>query len=529
MLIGAHRLYGLLLLCLVAVSAEPPPEPAYTRDAARADSLLRSGKPEEALAPILAAHAAGMPEDSLYWMLSEAAWRKGALDTAMGFNLAIRTPAGQPFRDSVLRQRYRLYTSAGLARDAEALRDSLPHGVPGKSRRPVRVTARLGSGWYAERNDSARLAPFGDPVGYAPSGLEHRLGAGIAAPIARSGSVDWIAELDVQGLKSYAKDSIDSRASATLREEGWLTPGLSMGAGAGGGRITGSGWVGDCKGEASWLSLNQGGFTMITAGVESEWDGEGRSRYQTAWLAWYRDNSLRTGRGFSFSASLSGFRSDPLAEASETRLIYVDDVRAAAPGHYSDSAFAKPINPPSKKLDYQFYTQNPDSTEVSSRSPQSFLSFSPQATYAWPLPGKLAAEITLALSGSWYPEPYSRDYAAVPPGSPTSLPAGAQDTAVLVLARNRADGREYAAFLHQVNGGFEEKYGAVPLRRERRTRLEGQGSAQVTLRRAFGRWGNLSLTAVAKRYASNLEDASPIWIPAWDAGVSLQWNGAWEW
>jgi hypothetical protein len=207
----------------------------------------------------------------------------------------------------------------------------------------------------------------------------------------------------------------------------------------------------------------------------------------------------------------------------------VDDVRAAAPGHYSDSAFAKPINPPSKKLGYQFYTQNPDSTEVSSRSPQSFLSFSPQATYAWPLPGKLAAEITLALSGSWYPEPYSRDYAPVPPGAPTSLPAGAQDTAVLVLARNRADGREYAAFLHQVNGGFEEKYGAVPLRRERRTRLEGQGSAQVTLRRAFGPWGNLSLTAVAKRYASNLEDASPIWIPAWDAGVSLQWNGAWEW
>jgi hypothetical protein len=529
MLIGAHRLYGLLLVCLVAVSAALASEPAYAGEAARADSLLRAGKPEEALAPILAAHAAGMSEDSLYWMLSEAAWRKGALDTAMGFNLAIRTPASEPFRDSVLLQRYRLYTSAGLARDAGALRDSLPQGVPGKSRRPIRLTARLGSGWFAERNEPARMAPFGDPVGYAPNGFEHRLGAGIATPFARSANVDWIAELDVQGLKSYAKDSIDSRAVATLREEGWLTPGLSIGAGAGGGRVTGSGWVSDCKGEASWLSLNPGGFTMMTAGVESEWNGEGRSRYQTAWLAWYRDNSLRTGRGFSYSASLSGFRSASISDASKTGLLYVDDVRAAAPTHYSDPAYAKAINPTSKKLDYQFYTQNPDSADVSSRSPQSFLSISPQATYAWPLPGKLAAEITLALSGSWYPEPYLRDYAPVPAGAPTFLPEASKDSAVLVLVRSRADGREYAGYLHQVNGGFEESYGTSPLRRERRTRLEGQGSAQATLRRAFGRWGNISLTAVAKRYASNLENVSPIWIPAWDAGISLQWNGAWEW
>ena len=97
------------------------------------------------------------------------------------------------------------------------------------------------------------------------------------------------------------------------------------------------------------------------------------------------------------------------------------------------------------------------------------------------------------------------------------------------LARSRADGREYAAVLESVSGGLQESYGADPLRRESRTRLEGQGSSQVTLRRVFGRWGTLSLAAMAKRYISDLEDASPIWIPDWDAGVSLQWNGAWEW
>jgi hypothetical protein len=267
---------------------------------------------------------------------------------------------------------------------------------------------------------------------------------------------------------------------------------------------------------------------VITGGIESEWDEDGRSRYQLAWLAWYRDASLRTGRGFSFAAGFSAFRSTPIADASRMPLYFVDDPRAAAPAHYTDSTYAKAIAPPSKKLAYQFYTQNPDSTAVSTRSPQSFLSFSPQATYAWPLPGKLTAELTVALSGSWYPQPYLRDYAPLPPGAPARLSGNAKDS-VLALARSRADGRAYAVLIDQVSGGYEEKYGDAPLRRERRTRLEGQGSAQATLRRAFGGWGTLALAAGSKRYVSNLEGVSPIWIPKWDAGVSLQWNGAWEW
>lgn len=525
MLNGAHRLYGLLLLGWIAASAAPASDPGYVREAVRADSLLRAGKPDEALAPILAAHAAGMSEDSLYWMLSETALRKGALDTAMGFNLAIRTPPASPFRDSVLGQRFRLYTASGLARDAAALLDSLPRGLAGKTRPPLRLTARLGSGWFAERNDPARLAPFGDPVPYSPHGLEHRTGAGFEAPFARSGNVAWLAALDMQGLKSYAKDSIDSRAGATLREEGWLLPGLSLGAGVGGGRVTGSGWVSTCKGEASWLSLSSGEITVITAGIESEWDEEGRSRYQTAWLAWYHDESLRTGRGFNFSASVSGFLSDPIVEVADDSGIFVDDARAASPTHYTDSTYDSAISS-SKFTRAQLYAQHQHqyARQTSSRSPQSFLAFSPQAAYAVPLPGKFTAELALSLSGSWYPQAYRRDYAPLP-----AVATVRGDTLFRGLARSRADGREYATVMESVSGGLQESYGTSPLRRESRIRLEGQGSSQVTVRRAIGKWGTLSLAAMAKRYISDLENASPIWIPLWDAGVSLQWNGAWEW
>jgi hypothetical protein len=531
MSIGAHSLSGLvcLWLCLAAAAAPPPP-PAYAGDAQRADSLLRTGKPEDALAPILAAHAAGMPEDSLYWMLSEAAWRKGAIDTAMGFNLAIRTPAAGPFRDSVLSQRYRLYVAAGLSRDAGALRDSLPRRPTAENRRPLRVTARMGSGWFGEQNDSAHIGPFG--LGIADTafrGYEHRIHAGLEAPLGRGGEVSWTAGLELQGVKSYAKDSLDSRLGATLREEGWLLPGLSLGAGAGGGQVTGSGWVGSCKGEAAWISLSGEGFTMLSAGLESEWDEEGRDRFQVAWLAWYRDATLRSGRGFSVSASLSGFRSDPIRDQSPFRVFYVDDVRAAAPKHFSDPAYSQAITPSSPRLAFQAYTQDHGSTAPTSRAPQSFLAFSPQATYALPLPGRLTSELTMALSGSWYPEPYLRDFAALPAGAPADLPIRPARDTVFGFARNQADGREYAAFLNQVSGGYEEHYADTPLRRERRTRLEGQGSAQVTLRRPFGGWGSLSLSALAKRYLSNLGDATPIWIPEWDAGVSLQWNGVWQW
>jgi hypothetical protein len=529
MSIGAHGLSGLLLLSLAA-AADPLPPSAYALEAQRADSLLRAGKPEEALAPILAAHAAGMPEDSLYWMLSDAAWRKGAIDTAMGFNLAIRTPAPGPFRDSVLSQRYRLYGAAGLSRDAAALRDSLPRRADAEAKRPMRLAARVGSGWFGEKNDSAHVGPFG--LGLADTsfrGYEHRIGAGLEAPLGRGGSISWTAGLEMQGVKSYAKDSVDSRLGATLREEGWIRPGLSLGLGMGGGQVTGSGWVGSCKGEASWIGFSAEGFTVVSAGLESEWDEEGRDRYQVAWLAWYRDGTLRAGRGLSVSASVSGFRSDPIEDESRFRIFYVEDVRAAKPAHYSDPAYSRAITPSSPKLAYQAYTADHDSTGTSSRAPQSFLAFSPQAAYTLPLPGKFAAEFTLSLSGAWYPEPYLRDYAAMPAGAPAELPLQDPVDTVFGFARSKADGRDYAAYLNQISGGFEEHYAETPLRRESRTRLEGQGSAQVTVRRPFGAWGTLSLAGLAKRYVSNLGSASPIWIPAWDAGITLQWNGAWQW
>jgi hypothetical protein len=293
--------------------------------------------------------------------------------------------------------------------------------------------------------------------------------------------------------------------------------------------------VGTCKGDLSWLSFAAEGFTLLSAGLESEWDEEDRDRYQVAWLAWYRDGTARSGRGFSFSASASGFRSDPLRDQNKFRIFYVDDVRAAQPKHYSDPAYARAITPTSSRLAFQAYTANNDSMATSSRAPQSFLSFSPQATYSLPLPGKFISEATLSLSGSWYPEPYLLDQATLPAGAPADLPfralrdtSRARDT-VFGFARSQADGREYATFLNLVSGGYEEHYADKPLRRERRTRLEGQGSAQVTLRRPFGSWGSLSLSAMGKRYVSNLGGAAPIWIPAWDKAISLQWNGAWQW
>lgn len=516
-------LFGLLGVCALARPAAPAGSAGYLRDAARGDSLVRAGRTEEAIASILAAHTAGMSDDSLYWMLSEASRRKGALDTALGFNLAARTPAPGPFRDSVLIQRLRLYAAAGLFRDAAALRDSLPPSLRGADRRPKRLTARAGTGWFQECNARAAAPPFGEPIpGYADSGAEHRLQADLEAPFAHAAGADWIAGFETQGIKSYAKDSVDARLALTLREEGWLLPGLAFGLGAGGGRVTGSGWVGSCKGEGYWLSLGPDGFAMITGGVEAEWDENGRQRYLTGWLAWYRDASAGSGRGFSYSAGLSGFRSGPITQASSVPLIFVDDPRQASPTHYTDSTYdsaiaASPLTANARYTD----PRNRGTRSVSSRAPQSFLAFSPQAAYTLPLPGKFAAEFSLALTGAWYPEAYRRDYAPLPSVS-------LADTSLKGLARSRADGGEYAVLLSPAAGQLEH-YGAVPLRREERVRLEGQGSAQVTLRRAFGGWGALSLAALAKRYISNLGNAAPVWIPEWDAGISLQWNGAWEW
>jgi hypothetical protein len=383
------------------------------------------------------------------------------------------------------------------------------------------VSARAATGWFGERNEHALAYPFGaDLGGYSPAGPENRLIGALAAPLFRAGPGDFAGEFGMQALKSYAKDSLDYRVSAGLREEGFLAPALSLELGAEGGRVTGSGWIGACKGGATWLSFGAGGLTMITSGLQAEWDERGRERYGSAWLGWYRDASISDGRGFNFTLSLSALRSAATRESSDWRMMFVDDVGKASPTHFTGPDFRDTVH--AGKIDASTkYSSAVRPLPISSRSPQSSISLSPALGYTLPLPWRLSAEATLSARGAWFPEAYAWETSALPP------PADG-DVVFRGFALNRADGRIYAANLNRPSGGLIETYADTPLRPVRRTRLDGEGTLETALRRPFAGWGALRASAMVKRTASTVGGSAPIWIPAWDAGVSIAWNGEWD-
>lgn len=513
---------AVLLASLVAMASAAVSPSGYSQAVRRGEAELRAGHPDAAVEAFLEAHAAGMPKDSLYYFLAAAARRKSALDTAMGFNLAIGTPVAGPFRDSVWTQRLGLYTSAGLRRDAAALRDSLGLRFDGASGRR-RLNALFGSGFFREREFSARSYPFGDGMGdYRTAGWQHQIRGGFSLPWFRAGGTQVSGGIGMQALKSYAKDSLDYRIGAEAQAEGFSAGHLSFGAGLETGRVTGSGWIGACKGDATWLSLRGEGVTLITGGMEAEWDQEGGERFQSAWLSWYRDGTVRKGRGFIFTLSVLGLRLDPISESTVFREMFVDDVGKEKPTHYGDATSNDSITG-SRITRFTNYTSNVGNRNVTSRSPQSFLSAQPSVEYALPLIGKITAALTLSAGGAWYPSPYRWEQGPRAPMAPAS--DGFQG-----LALNRADGREYAATLIRENGGVvRESYADRALEKQARTRLDGQGAASAGLRRAFGSWGALACTAKAKRNFSNLAGEAPVWIPDWDFGISAAWSGAWAW
>lgn len=512
-----------LLALLVIAAAGPVQSVPRDPDAlARGLELLASDEPDSALAPILEAHAAGMPKDSLYYFLAEIARRKTALDTAMAFNLAIGTPVAGAFRDSVLAQRYRLFMASNLIGDARALRDSLAGPVETPQGRPQRkLTARMGSGYFRESNHDAIDYPFGPGLGgYAPRGWQHRARGQFEFPVVSGSRWDWTGGLEIQAMKSYAKDSVDYRLGGALRAENPTREGWSAGIGAEAGRITGSGWVSGCKAEAGWLSLRSGKLALITGGVASEWDGQGRQRYQSAWLTGIGDWTSG-GRGFSGFLSISGLRLAPITASKTHYEIYVDDVSKAQPVHFQDGSYADTI-PASGRTTFARYVSAVGRMRTSSRSPMSSFSATPSLGYALPIGGGVIADFNVSATASWYPEPYRWDQAPLAEG------AVANDDS-LHFARNQADGKAYAVDLILVDGGFRETYGAAPLARRERVRLDGQGEAEFGLRRAFGGWGNLAATVMARKNVSTVAGEAPVWIPDWYAGAAIRWSGDWGW
>lgn len=486
---------------------------------------LQETRYDGALDHFMKAYAQGMSEDSLCYFLAETAFRKSAYDTAMAFNLTIPTPAAGAFRKQILMQRYRLYVQTGLHGDALMLADSIPLKTrPGREKGSHKsFDVRLSGGYFHEDNHAARLYPFSYDLGtFMSEGMQYKNQARLLWPLFKAGKSPWSAGTEYEVVKSYAKDSLDYRIGMSLKADDLPFESASVTLSGELGKITGTGFISAYKLESSYLVFSAKAITMIQGGYETEWTGSWERRFDGFWLSYYHDRSLRTGKGFHYSVSVSGIRVDPVRDRNNQPMMYVDDVEKPKPVHYKDATYRDSV--PSRGIAaYLQYTTATSLQEITSTSPQGFIIALPVVGFSFPLPWKLSGDVSGIYGLTVYPQGYRWTEAPTPP----QFSQAAGDFRGLAL--NKADGEKYAAVLVRENGGFSEYYGPDPAEEKTIRRIDNQLGGEIGLRRRWGGWGALSLEANLKRNGSTLSGTAPVWIPAWNYGAALRWSRGWEW
>ncbi len=467
----------------------------------------------------LEARALGLSADSLYYFLAETALKKFAYDTALVFNLSI-SPAPGAFQEQVLRQRYRLYSLTGLGREAEFVRDSLeePEGS-GRKKLWERYWG-LVSGYGRETYFPVYQYPFQEDLGALESNgwlVRNQAGFFRALP----GAIPMMAGFGYDAGKAYYKDSVDFRASASLKS-GNPVGGPALGLSAIFGRVTGAGDILSGKVDGSYLFSFHRGFASMHAGYEAEWLTGGTKRDDVFWMTTAMEFSFSDGQRGSFMLSGSRLRMDPQNSVNSLPAIYVDDVRKFAPVHYRTSSFnfRDTLLPgPTDSATYSLYTGSPGTRDVIMESPQGFFSLTPSLEYSFSLPfgfsGAAEAQATLLF----YPDPYSWEE--------TPLPIAANSGDFQALALNRVDRQEYGAVLRLDNGTLREFYSAQPLAQRIRYRRDRQWRGRFSLAHGIGNWGSLGLEATLRKTESTLSEVSSALIPSRETGLALKWSHRW--
>ncbi len=484
---------------------------------------IRTNKPDSAREFFLGAFRQGLSRDSLYYYLSEVAFSTFAFDTAMAFNLSINTPKEEPFRQAVLDQRYRLYIQVGIPLAAKAILDSMSI-KPSHSKPPKELHLRLGTGYFRESNYSAKDYPFGfDLGGFLSEGWQFRNQAELIWPLSSFAGESWCLGFNADGIKSFAKDSLDYRGGALLRVKGFFSDSLTFSLSGQVGKVSGFGYVSTYKLESAYLAFTSNGLTLVQGGYESERDETWRHRFDGFWFSFYHDHSPRHGYGFNFGLTTSLIRVDVTEEEKSIHVIYIDDVTKAKPTHYQNENFRDTL-PGSGISTFLRYSTATGTFTSRNRSPQGLAMILPSLGYAFVLPWKFSVDVGITYTSIFYTEPYTWQEAETPPPFSNTAASGFRG-----LALSRADGKLYSALLLQESGGFQEYYGATSLQEKSIYRLDQQWGTRISMRRHWGPLGTFALEGQFKKNESNIADRASYWIPKWEIGANLKWNRSWQW
>jgi len=477
---------------------------------------LAGNHPDSARFYFLEANRLGFPRDSLFFLLAETALQSSAFDTALVFNFAIPTDRSGVFRKSVVEQRLRIYSGAGMKTDFERLRDSVAFKSGIRREKKWTLDWRLISGYGLENYFPTRQYPFSENLGgLETGGWLAKTHAGISRSL--STSVPIRLGIGCDAGKAYYKDSMDVGFSA-LGRVGKAERGPSLGLVFALGRVTGVGNTGSGRADAEYLWPHRHGLAMIQAGFEGEWKVGDSRRYDLFWISTYADQKLPFGK-VSLGFTLSQLRQDPLLQENSMPVIYVDDVTKPMPIHYRNQSFQAVLMDSTAAATYALYTSMVINQNVSMVAPQNVRVFAPTLEYSFPLPFGFSGEAGGRTEFLIYPEPYTWEEAA--------LPVAFQSGDFQALAMSKVDRKYYSAVLRLQNGVLTEFYSGQPMVQRKATREDWQWRAQASLGRAISNWGRLNLSGYFGDTRSSLSNSAPVWIPSWESGVTLSWTSQW--
>jgi hypothetical protein len=478
---------------------------------------IRAARYDSAYSRLQNAYAAGLPEDSIYYLWAEIYLARGALDTALALNIAAQRASTGPLTAALLGQRYSLYATLGWAKEAGQALDSLRMLMrPARDRRP-QISLDSWSGLNQRNTIPRQPFPFtGDPahqerinnpaqditlksLWFFPlangtvlvPGISYNFSNGIEQTDFRVDSLNHSFGLSLDAKNLWRRFSLGlslQRRLSIFDEYSTLaTVTLSRSS-------LGSHWL-------SYSSLLYTAESARDTGLA----------YQCVWLMHYMARPLTPSVSFALLPVFSCFLTGDLRSTYAASVMYIEDPHASPVVHYTDASCTQTIPIPSQ-LD--MITQMTLLTEYRNASdpqsyflcaPESYCSFTPSARLSFDL-GK-GFSIDGAIKGMAYY--YLKQHEWTTFSVPYSTQVYGEGK---WLAYSRSDGNYY---LVQELGNIvnAEKYsGPLDIRTFKKRRIDYALCGEMELEKRLWKQGRLALTGSVTQYRSALQADAPVEI-----------------
>ena len=490
---------------------------------------ISAGQYDSAFSRLQAAYAAGLPEDSLYYLWAEIYLAHGALDTALALNIAARRCASEAMLVALLKQRYAIYSTLGWTREARLVLDSLRTIAAPVHNYMPQISVDSWSGLKQRNTIDREPYPFktNEPldtcinnpawdVSLKSSWFFPLAGGAVLIPAINYNFTNGIerTEFDIDtlnqafGLSFDAKNlwrrfsvgiSLQRRWSIYDEQSTLATFTISR-------SILGADWI---------------SYSSLMYSAESARDTA--LAYQSLWLMHYMVRPITQSISLSLLPMFSCFLTEDLQSTYAASMMYIEDPHASPVVHYTDASctqaipIPQPLDPLAQIRLLNEYRNAADPQSYFMRAPESYCSFTPSAQLSFDFWKGFSIEGALKGMAYYYLKEHEWTTFSVP-YSTLVYDEGKW------LAYSRSDGNYYLVqeFGNIVNA---EKYsGPLDIRTIKKRRFDYAVCGELSLEKRLWKLGRMALNGSVTRYWSTLQKDAPVKIKDLFLSAGISFN-----